>query len=104
MKEITVTELKKLKDDNADFQLIDVREDHEVEICEIGGDHLRMGEVLDNLDKISKTKQVVIHCRSGARSGNICKALENEGYDNVYNLVGGILAWADEIDTDMERY
>lgn len=104
MKEVTVSELKQLQDDKADYQLIDVREEHEVEICEIGGEHIPMGEVMDNLDKISKTKQVVIHCRSGARSGSICNALEGEGYDNVYNLVGGILAWADEIDTSLEKY
>lgn len=104
MKEITVSELKHLKDNNSDFQLIDVREDHEVEICEIGGEHIPMAEIMDNLDKISKTKQVVIHCRSGARSGAICQALEKQGYNNVYNLKGGILAWANEIDSSVTKY
>jgi adenylyltransferase/sulfurtransferase len=104
MKEITVTEFKKLRDDNANYQLIDVREDHELEICEMGGEHIPMGDVMDNLDKISKTKQVIIHCRSGARSGTICKALEAEGFNNVYNLKGGIIAWANEIDPSLEKY
>ncbi len=104
MKEITVSELKKLKDSNADFQLIDVREDHELEICEIGGLHIPMGEVMDNLDKISKDKQVVIHCRSGARSGAICQALEANGYTNAYNLKGGIIAWSTEIDSSITKY
>jgi adenylyltransferase/sulfurtransferase len=104
MKEITVTELKKLKDSNADFQLIDVREEHELEICNIGGEHIAMGEVMDNLDKISKEKQVVIHCRSGARSGAICQALEATGYTNVYNLKGGIIAWSTEIDPSVTKY
>jgi adenylyltransferase/sulfurtransferase len=104
MEEITVTELKQLKDENEDFQLIDVREEHEIEICEIGGEHIPMGEVFDNLEKISKTKKVVVMCRSGARSGNICNALINEGYDNVYNLKGGILAWANEIDPELPTY
>jgi len=104
MKEITVSELKQLKDTNADFQLIDVREEHELEICEIGGELIPMGEVMENLDKISKTKKVVVMCRSGARSGTICRALEAEGYDNVYNLKGGILAWADEIDPSVTKY
>lgn len=104
MKEITVRELKKLKDENADFQLIDVREEHELEICEIGGEHIAMGDVMDNLDKISKTKQVVLHCRSGARSGAICQALEAQGYTNVYNLKGGIIAWANEIDPSLTKY
>lgn len=104
MKEITVSELKKLKDSNADFQLIDVREEHELEICEIGGTHIAMGEVMENLDKISKDKQVVIHCRSGARSGAICQALEAHGFNNVYNLKGGIIAWSTEIDPSITKY
>ncbi|HRG53236.1 MAG TPA: rhodanese-like domain-containing protein [Bacteroidia bacterium] len=104
MKEITVTELNALRENNVDFQLIDVREDHEVEIAEIGGEHIPMGDIMDNLDKISTTKQVVIHCRSGARSGSVCQQLENEGFDNVYNLKGGILAWANEIDPTVTKY
>lgn len=104
MKEVTVVEFKKLKDSNADFQLIDVREEHELEICEIGGVHIAMGEVMDNLDKISKDKQVVIHCRSGARSGAICQALEANGFTNVYNLKGGIIAWSTEIDPSITKY
>lgn len=104
MKELTVSELKTLKDSNADFQLIDVREVHEVEICEMGGEHIPMGNVMDNLDKISKTKQVIVHCRSGARSGAICQALEKEGYTNVYNLKGGIIAWATDVDTTLTKY
>lgn len=104
MKELTVSELKKLKDSKADFQLIDVREEHELEICEIGGLHIAMGEVMDNLDKISKDKQVIIHCRSGARSGAICQALEANGFSNVYNLKGGIIAWSTEIDPSITKY
>lgn len=104
MKELTVSELKALKDNSADFQLIDVREIHEVEICVMGGEHIPMGDVMDNLDKISKTKQVIIHCRSGARSGAICLALEKEGYTNVYNLKGGIIAWATDVDTTLTKY
>lgn len=104
MKEVTVVELKKLMDDHSEFQLIDVREEHEIDICEIGGDHIPMGDIMENLDKISKEKKVVVLCRSGARSGTICRALQAEGFDNVYNLKGGILAWADEIDSSMSKY
>ena len=104
MKEITVSELKGLKDKKADFQLIDVREEHELEICAIGGEHIPMGDVMDNLDKISKDKKVIIHCRSGARSGAICQSLEAQGYTNVYNLKGGIIAWATEVDNTLTKY
>jgi len=105
MKEITVSELKKMKDNKEDFQLIDVREPHEAEIAQIGGELIPMGEVMSNLDKISRDKKVVIHCRSGARSGAVVQALEREqNYTNLYNLKGGIIAWANEIDTTVTKY
>ncbi len=104
MKEITVTELNALKTKHADFQLIDVREDHEVEIATIGGENIPMGEIMDSLDKVSKTKQVIVHCKSGKRSAAVCQFLINEGFENIYNLKGGILAWADEIDTTLTKY
>lgn len=104
MKEITVEELKALRDNKADHQLIDVRELHELDICQIGAEHIPMGDVMDNLDKVSRDKQVIIHCRSGARSGAICQALETQGYKNVYNLKGGIIAWANEIDPSLTKY
>lgn len=105
MKEKTVEELKAMIDAGEDFQLIDVREPHEFEICNLKGELIPMNDVPNNIDKISRTKPVVIHCRSGARSGRIVQYLEqNEGFDNLYNLAGGILAWADEIDNDMPKY
>lgn len=104
MKEITVRELKEKLDNKEDLQVIDVREQHEAEICSMGAELIPMGDVMDNLDKISKNKPVIVHCRSGARSGSIVKALEQRGYENVYNLKGGILAWAEEIDQSLTKY
>lgn len=105
MKEVTVQELKAMMDSGADFQLIDVREPHEFDICNLGGELIPQGQIPQSVDKVSKSKQVVIHCRSGARSGNMVQWLEkNHGYENLYNLKGGILAWAREIDTDMPTY
>ncbi|HEY0741264.1 MAG TPA: molybdopterin-synthase adenylyltransferase MoeB [Chryseosolibacter sp.] len=105
MKEVTVQELKKLKDTGADFQLIDVREPHEFDICNLEGELIPMSEIPYNVDKIAKDKQVVIHCRSGKRSGDMLLWLEkNHGFTNLYNLKGGILAWAREIDPDMPQY
>lgn len=105
MKSITVQDLKNLKDNQADFQLIDVREPHEHEICAIDGELIPMNDVPSRFEEISKDKQVVVHCRSGVRSGNVIQYLEqNHGYENLYNLEGGILAWAREIDPSMEQY
>jgi sulfur-carrier protein adenylyltransferase/sulfurtransferase len=105
MKEITVQELKKLQDSGADFQLIDVREPHEYDICNLEGELIPQGDIPDSVDKIDRKKQVIVHCRSGARSGNMIQWLEkNHNFDNLYNLKGGILAWAREIDPDMPTY
>lgn len=98
MKEITVQELKKLKDTNANFQLIDVREEHEFDEANLGGHLIPLGEIIDRADEVNKDKQVVIHCRSGKRSATAIQALEsNLGYTNLYNLKGGILAYIEEI-------
>ncbi|HKC68248.1 MAG TPA: rhodanese-like domain-containing protein [Bacteroidia bacterium] len=105
MQEISVQQLKSMKDAKEDFQLIDVREEYEYEICEIGGELIPMGEVNDHVDKISKDKKVVVHCRSGKRSASVIQMLEQaHGFKNLYNLKGGILAWADEIDTSLSKY
>ena len=105
MKEVTVLELKAMQDKKEDYQLIDIREEYEFDICQIGGELIPMGEVVENLDKISKTKKVVVHCRSGKRSASVVQMLEQQhGYTNLYNLKGGILAWADEIDTSLAKY
>ena len=105
MKEITVQELKAMQDKKEDFQLIDVREEYEYDICQIGGELIPMGEISENLDKISKTKKVIVHSRSGKRSASVVQMLEQQyGYTNLYNLKGGILAWADEVDDSLAKY
>lgn len=105
MKEITVKELKQMMDNGEDFQLIDVREPNEYEVAEIGGELIPLATVPDNVSKFSKDKKVVVHCRSGKRSANAIQFLEQQyGFDNLYNLEGGILAWSDEIDPAVQKY
>ncbi len=104
MKEVSVQELKQMKDNKDDFQLIDVREEMEFDTCNIQGELIPMGTVMDNLDKISKDKKVIVHCKSGKRSATIVQVLEMQGYTNVYNLKGGIMAWSDEIDPTVPKY
>lgn len=105
MKSVTVHELKQMIDNKEDFQLIDVREPFENDTCSLGGLLIPLAEIPNHINDISKDKKVVIHCRSGARSGNAIGFLEqNYGFDNLYNLSGGILAWANEIDPTMETY
>jgi sulfur-carrier protein adenylyltransferase/sulfurtransferase len=98
MKEITASELKKLIDEKKDYQLIDVREEYEFDEVNINGELIPMGEVLNNVEKIDKLKQVIVHCRSGKRSETVINALEKQhGYTNLYNLKGGILAYLEEV-------
>jgi molybdopterin/thiamine biosynthesis adenylyltransferase/rhodanese-related sulfurtransferase len=105
MKEVTVQELKAMMDSKADFQLIDVREPHEFDICNLDGELIPQGEIPNSVERVSKDKKVIIQCRSGARSGNMVQWLEkNHGFTNLYNLKGGILAWAKEIDPSMPTY
>ena len=104
MKEVSVQELKEKLDGGEDFQLIDVREDFEYETSNIGAQHIPLGGILIEADKISKDKPVVIMCRSGKRSAAAIMQLEQMGYTNLSNLKGGILAWQAEIDPTLNVY
>ena len=103
MKSITVTELKEMFDNKEDFQLIDVREEAEYENANINGLLIPLGEITSRYEEIAKDKKLIIQCRSGVRSANALNYLEqNLGYTNLYNLEGGIIAWAREIDHSIE--
>jgi rhodanese-related sulfurtransferase len=105
MKEISVQELKEMMDNHEDFQLIDVREDFEYEMSNLGGVLIPLGGVLIEADKIAKDKPVIVMCRSGRRSAAAIMQLEQQfGFTNLANLQGGILAWADDIDTSIQVY
>lgn len=94
-----------MMDSGEDFVLIDVREPDEYEICNLGGKLIPLGEIPSRHAEIPKDKLVVMQCRSGGRSGQAVQWLEgNFGYENLYNLAGGILAWSDEIDPSVTKY
>ena len=104
MKEVTVQELKDMMDRNEEFQLIDVREPFEYEVSNLNGLNIPLAGILIEADKVSKDIPVVIQCRSGKRSAQAVMLLEQQGYTNLANLQGGILAWRDEIDPDLDVY
>ncbi|MFN2429355.1 MAG: rhodanese-like domain-containing protein [Cryomorphaceae bacterium] len=105
MKEVTPKELYQLKESGADFELIDVREKDEYDMVNISGKLIPMGEVPERFSEIPKDKQVVVMCRSGKRSANIVQYLETvQGYNNAYNLAGGILAYSDDVDPSLQKY
>ncbi len=102
MKEISVDELQELIENQADFQLVDVREIAEYEQANIAGLLIPLHALPNNTNKIAKDKQVVVMCRSGKRSANGVAFLESQGYTNIYNLSGGILEWKAEIDNSLD--
>lgn len=105
VKELSVQDLYALIRDQKEFQLIDVREPYEYEIANLGGELIPLNQIEEAVDKIASDKQVVVHCRSGVRSGKAIEKLEKKyGFTNLYNLKGGILAWADEIDHNVPKY
>lgn len=104
LKEITVQELKQKFDNKEDFQLIDVREQHEYDFVNLGGELIPLNTVLDNVEKFSRDKPVVVHCKGGVRSAKAIQALEERGFTNLYNLKGGIVAYAKEVDESLPVY
>ncbi len=102
--QMTVKELKQRIDAGEDVQLIDVREPYEYQIAQIGGKLIPQNDVPQRLHEIDREREVVVHCRSGARSQKIAEFLKQAGYPNVANVAGGILAWADEIDPSVQKY
>jgi len=105
MNSVTVQELKTMMDNKEDFQLIDVREQNEFDFVNMKGELIPLSVIAENVDKFKRDKKVIVHCRSGARSANVIALLQAQhGYDNLYNLTGGILAWAKEIDPTLPTY
>ena len=105
VREITVQELKEKLDGGNDVTVIDVREPYEYDIVNIGAKLIPQGRVLEHIDHIPSSGDVVVHCRSGVRSADVIRLLNMRyGYNNLYNLKGGILAWAREIDQSLPVY
>lgn len=105
IKEINSLELAEWQQRGEDFQIIDVREPYEYEICNIGAELIPLATVIDNVARIERTKKVVVQCKSGNRSGKAIRELEERfGFDNLYNLKGGILGYITDIDPTLKKY
>ena len=105
VKEITVKELYSMQVNGDSFQIIDVREPHEYDIVNIEGELIPLATVSANKDRIDAEKKVIVHCKSGIRSAKAIRELEEKfGFENLYNLKGGILAYIDEIKPELTKY
>lgn len=105
IKEISAKDLYDWQVKGEKFQLIDVREPHEFDIVNLGGELIPLATVSANADRIDKDKKVVLHCKMGGRSAKAIRELEEKyGFDNLYNLKGGILAYIDEVKPELTKY
>jgi rhodanese-related sulfurtransferase len=94
MSTITPEEIKKRMEQGETLTLIDVREDEEVAAGMIpGAIHIPMGEIPERHNELSRTDEVILVCRSGARSGRVQEYLEAEGFTGLKNMIGGMLGW-----------
>ena len=104
MKEIDVSKLKSMKENNEKFILLDVREKNEIDFANINPHvHISIGEIPNRYKEVDENRKIIVMCQSGVRSANVCQYLEPVGY-NVYNLIGGIDAWSKLIDPSVSIY
>ena len=102
--EMQVEELKRRLDAGDDLFVLDVREPHEYQICNISGYLIPLGDLPKRVHELDSSREIVAHCRSGVRSGKAVDFLRQAGFKKVHNLAGGILAWADRVDPKMPKY
>jgi molybdopterin/thiamine biosynthesis adenylyltransferase/rhodanese-related sulfurtransferase len=102
--EITPRELKQRLDRGDDLFVLDVREPHEYQICNINGYLLPLGDLPRRVNELDSSREIVAQCRSGKRSAEAAEFLRKAGFRKIWNLKGGILAWSDEVDPSMPKY
>lgn len=102
--EIAPRELKSRLDRGDNLFILDVREPHEYQICNIGGYLIPLGDLSRRVNELDSSREIVAHCRSGKRSAEAVEFLRSAGFRKVLNLKGGILAWSDEVDPTVPKY
>jgi adenylyltransferase/sulfurtransferase len=102
--QISVQDLKQRRDAGEDVFVLDVREPWEYQIANLGGKLIPQNDVPNRLGELDRAHEIVVQCKSGARSQRIAEFLAQNGYKDVKNLAGGITAWADQIDPKVAKY
>jgi molybdopterin/thiamine biosynthesis adenylyltransferase/rhodanese-related sulfurtransferase len=102
--EITPRELKARLDRGDDIFILDVREPHEYQICNLHGHLIPLGDLSKRVNELDSSREIVAHCRSGKRSAEAVEFLQRAGFRKILNLKGGILAWSDEVDPTVPKY
>ena len=106
VKDVTPKEFVARRAAGEAITLLDVREDHELELAPVPSEvvHIPMGEISDRLKELDPNKETVVICRSGGRSGQVAQYLDRQGFKSVSNLTGGILAWSRDLDPRIPQY
>jgi rhodanese-related sulfurtransferase len=105
MDSIDVAGLKQHRDAGSSLFLLDVREPWEFELCHIAGSvNIPMSRIVNSLDELDRTAMTVVICHHGNRSYHVGHYLENNGFERIINLEGGVNAWAEQIEPEMARY
>jgi molybdopterin/thiamine biosynthesis adenylyltransferase/rhodanese-related sulfurtransferase len=102
--EITPRDLKTRLDRGDDLFILDVREPHEYQICNLKGHLIPLGDLSRRVSELDSSREIVAHCRSGKRSAEAIEFLQKAGFRKIWNLKGGILAWSDEVDPSIPKY
>jgi sulfur-carrier protein adenylyltransferase/sulfurtransferase len=102
--EISARELKQKLDQGEDIFILDVREPHEYQICNINGHLIPLGELPRRVHELDSAREIIAHCKSGKRSAQAVDFLKQAGFRKIYNLHGGILSWSTEVDPSVPRY
>lgn len=102
--EITARDLKARLDQGEDIFILDVREPHEYQICNLKGHLIPLGELPRRVHELDSAREIVAHCKSGKRSAQAVDFLRQAGFRKIYNLHGGILSWSTEVDPSVPRY
>ena len=103
--DITPQELKAKLESGDGFDLVDVREEFELDIAKLPYTNwIPLGELGGRVGELAKHKETIVYCRSGSRSGQAVRFLREQGFENARNLLGGILRWSDDVDPSVEKY
>ena len=97
-------ELKRRQTAGEDVFVLDVREPHEFQIANIGGYLVPLNDLPKRLGELDREKNIVVHCKSGGRSQKASEFLQQQGFQRVENLAGGITAWSDKVDPSVPKY
>jgi adenylyltransferase/sulfurtransferase len=104
VRDMTVEELKQRLDRGDDLYVLDVREPHEYQICNLGGHLIPLNDLPKRVSELDSSREIVVHCKMGGRSAKAVDFLKQSGFTRVHNLAGGITAWAERIDPKVPKY